>query len=252
MASHGEDEEDVLRLPAATLALLEQFYDDREAQEARFEDLKTKSELKFDKDNPLSMELFTEDWNASQFWYDDPTATALARELLEDATDETCIAVVSAPSVFIQLKNLQATEYANTHPTISLLEYDDRFAVFKEFVQYDFKYPFVLPAEMKGKYHRIICDPPFLSDDCQTRTAITARWLSSTSPEPGRGLPASEAWKPELIICTGERMEQLILKLYSASGVRTTSFEPKHAKELGNEFRCYANSESKASLWSWR
>lgn len=52
------------------------------------------------------MDAFTEDWNASQFWYSDETATALARQLLDGATDETCIAVVSAPSAFIQLKNL--------------------------------------------------------------------------------------------------------------------------------------------------
>lgn len=47
-------------------------------------------------------------------------------------------------------------------------------------------------------------------------------------------------------------MEELILKLHAGIGMRTTSFEPKHAKELGNEFRCYANCESKRDLWSWR
>lgn len=52
------------------------------------------------------MEAFTEDWNVSQFWYSDETATILARQLLDGATDETKIAVVSAPSAFIQLKNL--------------------------------------------------------------------------------------------------------------------------------------------------
>ena len=52
------------------------------------------------------MDAFTEDWNASQFWYSDETAMVLARQLLENATDETRIAVVSAPSAFIQLKNL--------------------------------------------------------------------------------------------------------------------------------------------------
>lgn len=52
------------------------------------------------------MEAFTEDWNASQFWYSDETATVLAKQLLDGATDETRIAVVSAPSAFIQLKNL--------------------------------------------------------------------------------------------------------------------------------------------------
>lgn len=52
------------------------------------------------------MDAFTEDWNVSQFWYSDETATVLAKQLLDGATDETKIAVVSAPSAFIQLKNL--------------------------------------------------------------------------------------------------------------------------------------------------
>jgi hypothetical protein len=52
------------------------------------------------------MDAFTEDWNASQFWYSDETATVLARQLLADASDDTRIAVVSAPSAFIQIKNL--------------------------------------------------------------------------------------------------------------------------------------------------
>ena len=52
------------------------------------------------------MEAFAEDWNESQFWYSDETATELAAQLLEGATKEDVIAVVSAPSVFVQIKNL--------------------------------------------------------------------------------------------------------------------------------------------------
>jgi hypothetical protein len=52
------------------------------------------------------MDSFQEDWNESQFWYSDATATALAEELLVGAGVETSIAVVSAPSVFVQLKNI--------------------------------------------------------------------------------------------------------------------------------------------------
>ena len=56
------------------------------------------------------MEAFAEDWNESQFWYADETALLLAEELLEGAFTPTgekkVIAVVSAPSVFVQVKNL--------------------------------------------------------------------------------------------------------------------------------------------------
>jgi hypothetical protein len=65
-----------------------------------------KSQAEDEFDGKLSMDAFTEDWNASQFWYSDETATVLARRLLDGATDDTRIAVVSAPSAFIQLKNL--------------------------------------------------------------------------------------------------------------------------------------------------
>ena len=42
--------------------------------------------------------------------YSDETATLLAEELLRGADAETSIAVVSAPSVFVQLKNLVVCE----------------------------------------------------------------------------------------------------------------------------------------------
>jgi len=54
----------------------------------------------------LSMDSFTEDWNESQFWYSDETAKTLAEQLLDGATAETRIAVISAPSVFVAMKNL--------------------------------------------------------------------------------------------------------------------------------------------------
>ena len=140
------------------------------------------------------MEAFTEDWNASQFWYSDETASLLASQLLDGATDETRIAVVSAPSVFIQLKNMvvgyhfldssssscrlsdkgneQASGQVKCRPHITLLEYDERFAVFKEFVRYDFEKAIQLPAELQGSFGAIICDPPFLSQDCQTKGTV--------------------------------------------------------------------------------
>ena len=104
------------------MVALQEFYSDREIQQKRFEDLKAEVE-KNNSHRLLSMEMFSEDWNASQFWvrskyaliylqdfscaqYSDETATTLAKQLLKGATTSTYIAVVSAPSVFIQLKNL--------------------------------------------------------------------------------------------------------------------------------------------------
>jgi hypothetical protein len=92
------------QLSGDALSALKDFYGERDARQKQFEALKSKAEDDFD--GKLSMDAFTEDWNVSQFWYSDETATVLARQLLEGATDETRIAVVSAPSAFIQLKNL--------------------------------------------------------------------------------------------------------------------------------------------------
>lgn len=55
---------------------------------------------------PLSMAVFAEDWNFSQFWYDDATALKLAEQLLKGIKEGMSIAVVSCPSVFVQLRNL--------------------------------------------------------------------------------------------------------------------------------------------------
>lgn len=53
-----------------------------------------------------------------------------------------------------------------------------------------------------------------------------------------------------LIVSTGERMEGLVTKLYRSFGLRTTDYEPAHARGLSNEFFCYANFDSEA--WGWR
>lgn len=223
----------IRQLSAGALDALKQFYGERDTRQKQFEDLKARAEDDFDT-KQLSMEAFTEDWNVSQFWYKDETATLLARQLLDGATDESTIAVVSAPSAFIQLKNLLATDYKSIKPEVVLLEFDERFAVFKEFVFYDFAHPTRLPERLKNHFDRIICDPPFLSEDCQTKAALTVRWLAKSWSSSMR-----------LVLCTGERMEPLIHKLYGKAGVNTTTFEPQHAKGLSNEFRSYANFDCK-------
>lgn len=129
-----------------------------------------------------------------------------------------------------------------------------------------------MTANLKGSIDRIICDPPFLSDDCQTKgeffaviykhgnltllpqAAVTVRWLSKTWGNPP-GQSSTEKQdvnisSSRLIVCTGERMETLVNKLYRPPGVTTTTFEPVHAKGLSNEFYCYANFE--CDDWKWK
>ncbi|KAI1809094.1 putative N6-adenine methyltransferase-domain-containing protein [Poronia punctata] len=232
----ARDTEDQVTLSSDTLAALQEFYAERDRHAEKLEKLKARV------DNPeaqLSIHAFSEDWNESQFWYSDETANLLALQLLDGAKEDSVIAVVSTPSVFVALKKIMAdTKYTGPKPQVYLLEHDSRFAVFSEFVFYDFMHPLKLPSHLKGTMNRMICDPPFLSEDCQTKMAMTIRWLSRTSDG-----------GPRLLICTGERMETLVNRLYQPLGLRTTTYEPVH-EGLKNEFYCYANFECDA--WHWR
>ncbi|KAF2665072.1 hypothetical protein BT63DRAFT_448396 [Microthyrium microscopicum] len=238
----AESDDDMPQLSGDALAALKDFYSERDTRQKLFEDLKSGAEADHDdRTEQLSMAAFTEDWNASQFWYTEETANALAVALLEDTDESDHIAFVSAPSAFLAAKRILAKNWKDKpKPHLALLEFDDRFAVFKEFVQYDFNAPLKLPTELKGTFSRIIVDPPFLSEECQTKAALTVRYMAKSWTE----------GDIRVISCTGERMEALIHKLYAKVGIKTTSFEVKHQKGLSNEFRCYANFEP--TFWKFQ
>ncbi|QPG93871.1 hypothetical protein C2857_003237 [Epichloe festucae Fl1] len=227
------DDEPVV-LSAHALAALAEFNAERDAHQSKFNELKAQAE----QDTPLSMEAFAEDWNESQFWYSDETAGLLADQLLEGTSCDSRIGVISAPSVFVALRNKLQDLPFDERPRVVLLEHDDRFGIFSEFVYYDYQQPLKLPGDMKGSLDSIICDPPFLSEDCQTKV----RWLLKTY-DPTIPLP-------RVVVCTGERMEYLVTRLYRSFNVRTTNYEPRHARGLSNEFYCYANFECPA--WAWK
>lgn len=167
-------------LSDAALDALKEFYRDRDAREKQFEDLRSTIDNESGK-SPLTMDAFAENWNESQFWvscrvkpyqqsnniqYSQETATLLASQLLVNSSHSTTIAVISAPSVFVQLKNLlvrcsatstnlvyplilnQTTDQKpeENRPKIYLLEFDERFSVFPEFIHYDFHKPLKLPG----------------------------------------------------------------------------------------------------------
>ena len=70
-----------------------------------------------------------------------------------------------------------------------MFEYDQRFSKFGEdFVFYDYKSPLSIPKDLGSAFDVVLADPPFLSDECLTKTAVTIKFLA----------------KQKIIVCTGK------------------------------------------------
>lgn len=203
---HNESDDDAPQLSVEALTALREFYAEQMIAQEQRQDSVTQSMPK-------------EDWQLSQFWYDDQTAQSLAEEALAVVKDNGRIACLSCPSVFNKLRALN-----QLNAQIFCLEYDKRFATFgSDYVFYDYNDPLNLPAEFeRNSFDVVIADPPFLSEECLRKTAMTVNFLA----------------KDKVILCTGAVMEELVLELMD---VLPCQFKPIHANGLANEFRCYTN-----------
>lgn len=106
---------------------------------------------------------------------------------------------------------------------MSLLEYDRRFEVHgADFIFYDYNSPLKLPADLAKSYDLVIADPPFLAEECISKTSETIKFLA----------------KNKIIVCTGAIMKEYVEKLLN---LKQCKFQPRHRKNLANEFSCYAN-----------
>ncbi|KAF9972402.1 hypothetical protein BGZ73_004465 [Actinomortierella ambigua] len=262
------DSDDELQLSTSTLSVLQEFLKEQQAAQEKFARLQAKAEDQFEEnrlygdydeeaereeairgaeeaerranaqngqgdDDEITMDLFTEDWQLSQFWYDDDTSVALAQEILDNTNKDSIIACISAPTAYVKLMSLKPHNKANTY----LFEYDTRFGVYgKQFIHYDYSEPtqFRLSDKLKGKVDFIVVDPPFLSEECCDKTLSTVRDL--LNPNGGK-----------VLMCTGLVMRSRVL---DNVGAKMTIFHPKHKGGLSNEFRSYTNYESKRMPWS--
>jgi len=69
------------------------------------------------------------------------------------------------------------------HPPnpVRLLEYDQRFHIYgADFIRYDYRHPLDLPDSLApGAAKVVLVDPPFLSEECFSKTAETVRRLAA-------------------------------------------------------------------------
>ncbi|EYB86521.1 hypothetical protein Y032_0277g1114 [Ancylostoma ceylanicum] len=204
-----DSDDDVPRLPADTLAILQQF---QEEQRKIAEGI---------------VDVVTEDWQLSQFWYAPETAVQLCREVIHAVGKKGHVACISCPTL---MQHFSEVSEPDVKVTIKLFEYDQRFAKKfpTEYVAYDYRHPHAVPEDLKGAFDVIIADPPFLADECLVKTAQTIRMLAKPNAK--------------IILCTGAVMEKMADRLL---GLHRLEFEPQHANNLSNEFSCFANYETK-------
>ncbi|KAL7865762.1 hypothetical protein SRHO_G00110090 [Serrasalmus rhombeus] len=215
----SDSDDDAPQLSAAALAALQEFYAERMTETKQEQPALTDS---------YTVGSFKEDWHMSQFWYSDETAARLAEEAIQQAGKQGRIACVSTPSVYQKLKQLESQREDESHCVSSVLfEFDRRFTAYgHEFVFYDYNNPLCLPEHiLPQSFDVVIADPPYLSEECLSKVAITVKYLT----------------KGKILLCTGAIMEEHAGKLM---GLKICSYLPKHSHNLANEFRCYVNYDS--------
>lgn len=181
---------------------------------------------------PSEVELVTEDWRLSQFWYDAQTAQTIAQEVITlcHSLHSPSVACIACPTLYAYLKNKDPDVPAQ------LLEYDKRFEQYgAEFTFYDYNQPTDLPDSLKHSFPIIIADPPYLSKECLEKVTETISFLV----RPGQSY---------LLLLTGEvqkdRAEELL-------GLQPCGFRPRHSSKLGNEFCLFTNYDPGLRLGGW-
>ncbi|XP_023950330.2 EEF1A lysine methyltransferase 1 [Bicyclus anynana] len=206
-----DEDDDVPALSAETFAALQEFYAEKQKRQEILEKLESQKQL-------TENIIFEENWQLSQFWYNDTTVQALVKAVDKLLPDNGKVALISCPTLFVPVKRqLGATA------TVTLLEYDRRFEVHKnEFIFYDYNSPDKIPTDFEHAFDLVIADPPFLSEECITKTSQTIKLLA----------------KNKIVVCTGAIMKEHVEKLLS---LKQCEFKPQHRNNLANEFSCYAN-----------
>lgn len=206
-----EEDDDVPTLSAETFAALQEFYTEQQKRQEILNKLEEDDKLK---ENIL----FEENWQLSQFWYNEATVQTLVKAIDRIIPAGGRVALISCPTLFVPLKR-----QIGHRCMVNLLEYDRRFGVHApDFIFYDYNSPDELPPNLHRSCDLVVADPPFLSEECITKTSQTINLLKTD----------------KVIMCTGAVMKRNVETLL---GLKVCSFQPHHRNNLANEFSCYAN-----------
>ncbi|XP_064073965.1 EEF1A lysine methyltransferase 1 [Vanessa tameamea] len=205
------EDDDVPTLSSETFAALQEFYAEQRKRQEILENLESKQQL-------TENIIFEENWQLSQFWYNESTVQALVKVVDKCLQDSEKVALISCPTLFVPVKR-----QLENRARVNLLEYDRRFEVHGiDFIFYDYNEPMKLPSDLGHSFDLVVADPPFLSEECITKTSETIKHLA----------------KDKVIVCTGAIMKDHVEKLLN---LKQCTFQPQHRNNLANEFSCYAN-----------
>jgi len=275
-----DDNDDIPQLSANALAALQEFLQERQAQQEEEEEEEiSAAAANCQIEDPSQKELrhVSEDWQLSQFWYTESTAASLAKEALTAAGDQGRIACVSCPTLYKAIVDaVKADENAkqdaaaeastpsstasSTSPSSSraiVLEFDRRFAKWGvDFVFYDYKDASIpeLPVDWRNSFDVVVCDPPFLTEECASATLKAAVETLGKKLEGGcedSPLSASSSSSPtssskmcKVMFCTGEVMAETLTELSGGSLKKSETFIPEHASKLSNPFVLMTNFQT--------
>jgi len=214
MVSIINDDDEMPQLSAETFSALSEFYKEQEEREKQQDEVRDLIENGEDIN-------WKEDWQLSQFWYSEETANILAKAVMKSVENGGRIACISAPTLYracLKLENSKNVDF-------DLFEYDKRFAAYgKKFHFYDYKAPLDVKRDLREKFDLVFADPPFLSEECLTKTMVTVKFLTKE--------------KGKIVLCTGAVMAALANRL---ANLDVCKFEPVHENSLSNPFQCFAN-----------
>ncbi|WFD30524.1 Protein-lysine N-methyltransferase efm5 [Malassezia sp. CBS 17886] len=256
--SNGGRDSPPLELPASTLQILNDFYNEQADEAARLNELASLAVDVADHARGTARIVvsvdefrttFGEQWQLSQFWYSAAFTERLAaglHALLDEFGPHARIAFISCPTAYVGFQH----KFNRDHDTY-LFEIDDRFTVIAgdQFVKYDFNRSDDVPADLAGTMDVLVLDPPFLNMDTNVAFSDTARYLVRRD-EGGRVTGKT-------LLFTGQSIGDEAAPLYSemATGADTpralqrTALEVQHAGGLANDFGAWG-SWPDAAKWA--